>query len=112
MIILATGSELGMGIDAAKDLEAGGVKVRVVSMPCWEMFDEQTEAYRNEVLPPSVTARVSVEAGSSFGWQKYIGMTGKHIGIDGFGASAPADQLYKKFGITKEAVVAAAKAQI
>ena len=64
MIILATGSELGMGIDAAKDLEAGGVKVRVVSMPCWEMFDEQTEAYRNEVLPPSVTARVSVEAGS------------------------------------------------
>ena len=108
-ILIATGSEVPMAIEAAEELEAGGKKVRVVSMVCFELFDEQPESYRNSVLPPSVEARVSVEAGSTFGWAKYTGSKGKSIGIDTFGASAPAGALYKHFGITKEAVVAAAK---
>ena len=83
--------------------------MRVVSMPCWELFDEQPQAYKDSVLPPSITARVSVEAGTSFGWAKYIGLKGKHIGIDTFGASAPANVLYEKFGITTDHVIKAAK---
>ena len=109
VILIGTGSELCMAVDAAKDLEAAGLKARVVSMPCTELFDEQDKTYRDSVLPPSVKARVSVEAGSTYGWQKYTGDGGANIGIDSFGASAPAPTLYEKFGITKEAVVAAAK---
>jgi transketolase len=105
-----TGSELVMAVDAAKKLEGEGKKVRVVSMPCWELFEEQDEAYRNSVLPPEVTARVSVEAGSTFGWEKWVGQKGKSIGINEFGASAPGPLLYEKFGITVDAVVEAAKA--
>ncbi len=78
-------------------------------MPCWELFDEQSAEYRESVLPASITARVAVEAGSSFGWERHIGAKGKFIGIDRFGASAPAPVLYEKFGITTDAVVAAAK---
>jgi transketolase len=111
-IIMGTGSELEMACKAADDLEKDGKKVNVVSMVCWELFEEQTQEYKDSVLPPSVTARVSVEAGSSFGWGKYLGLTGKHIGIDSFGASAPAGKLYEYFGITQENVVAAAKAQM
>lgn len=88
------------------------LQVRVVSMPCWELFAEQSAEYKESVLPKAVTARVAVEAGSSFGWERYIGQNGKFIGIDDFGASAPADILYQKFGITVDAVVAAAKAQM
>lgn len=87
-------------------------QVRVVSMPCWELFAEQSAEYKESVLPKAVTVRVAVEAGSSFGWERYIGQNGKFIGIDDFGASAPADILYAKFGITVDAVVAAAKAQM
>jgi transketolase len=101
-----------MAVDAAKKLEAEGKKVRVVSMPCWELFEEQSEEYRNSVLPPAVTARVSVEAGSTFGWDKWVGSKGKAIGIDEFGASAPGPLLYEKFGITVDAVVEAAKASM
>jgi transketolase len=89
-----------------------GKKVRVVSMVCWELFEEQSQEYKDSVFPPSVTARVSVEAATSFGWFKYLGLTGKHIGIDEFGASAPANILYEKFGITTAAIIAAAKAQL
>ena len=108
-ILIATGSELMLAIDAAKDLEGAGMKVRVVSMPCTELFDEQTAAYKESVLPKAVRARVSVEAGSTFGWERYTTTDGIQIGVDTFGASAPADRLYKEFGITKDAVVAAAK---
>jgi len=109
VILIATGSELSMAVDAAADLEKSGLKVRVVSMPCTEVFDEQPEAYKESVLPKDVRARVSVEAGSTYGWERYTGSDGAQIGIDTFGASAPADILYSKFGITKDAVVAAAK---
>lgn len=98
-----------MAVDAAKKLEGEGKKVRVVSMPCWELFAEQDQSYIDSVLPPSVTARVSVEAGSTFGWEKWVGAKGKSIGIDEFGASAPGPLLYEKYGITVDAVVAAAK---
>eukprot|EP00882_Tetradesmus_deserticola_P001309 GHRQ01001417.1.p1 GENE.GHRQ01001417.1~~GHRQ01001417.1.p1 ORF type:complete len:721 (-),score=331.48 GHRQ01001417.1:632-2764(-) len=111
-IIIGTGSELPMAVDAAKKLEADGKKVRVVSMPCWELFAEQSAEYKESVLPKDVTARVAVEAATSFGWERYIGQSGKFVGIDDFGASAPADILYEKFGITVDAVVAAAKAQM
>lgn len=111
-ILIGTGSELSMAVDAAKVLEGEGKKVRVVSMPCWELFDEQPQSYKDSVLLPSVTARVSVEAGSTLGWSKYVGEKGVAIGIDEFGASAPAPILYEKFGITVDAVVSAAKAQM
>lgn len=82
----------------------------MVSFPCWELFEEQSAEYKESVLPSSVTARVSVEAATSFGWAKYVGLKGKHIGIDDFGASAPANILYEKFGITTPKVIEAAKA--
>lgn len=77
-------------------------QVRVVSMPVWELFEEQSQEYKDSVLPPEVTARVSVEAGSTFGWQKWVGGKGESIGIDEFGASAPGPLLYEKYGITGE----------
>ena len=106
VILIGTGSEVEMCVDAAKELEGEGKKVRVVSMPCVELFEEQSADYKKSVIDPSVSARVSCEAASSFGWGAY---SNAHVGIDGFGASAPAPALYKKFGITVEAVVAAAK---
>lgn len=102
-IIIATGTELGNAVEAAEKLS--GKKVRVVSMPSWELFEEQDDAYKQSVLPSDVTARVSIEAGSTFGWEKYVGEKGVSIGIDTFGASAPGPVLYKKFGITTDAVV-------
>ncbi|KAK7256575.1 hypothetical protein RIF29_30029 [Crotalaria pallida] len=94
---------------AAEDLRKEGKAVRVVSFVSWELFDEQSDAYKESVLPASVTARVSIEAGTTFGWEKIVGSKGKAVGIDHFGASAPAAKIYKEFGITKEAVIAAAK---
>jgi transketolase len=88
------------------------VKARVVSMPSWELFEHQSEEYRDSVLPPSVTARVSVEQASTFGWHRYVGITGEAIGMRTFGASAPLKELQKKFGFTVETVVAAAKRQL
>jgi len=104
-IILATGSEVQLAIAAQKELS--DKKVRVVSMPCTEAFDAQPDAYKESVLPASVTARVSVEAGVTSFWGRYVGLNGKSIGVDRFGESAPAADLFKAFGITVEAVVAA-----
>ncbi|KAE9592260.1 hypothetical protein Lal_00035294 [Lupinus albus] len=109
VILIGTGSELEIAAKAADDLRKEGKAVRVVSFVSWELFDDQSDAYKESVLPASVSARVSIEAGSTFGWAKIVGSKGKAIGIDGFGASAPAGRIYKEFGITKEAVIAAAK---
>jgi len=108
VIIMGTGTELSMAVDAAKDLEAQGKKVRVVSFPCWELFEEQDAAYKESILPKACRARVSVEAASTMGWHKYVGDNGFAIGWDDFGASAPAPTIYEKFGITKAKVVEAA----
>jgi transketolase len=112
VILIATGSELSLCVDAYEKLTAEGIKARVVSMPSWELFERQSAEYRNSVLPPTITARVSVEAASVFGWERYVGLTGKIIGMKTFGASAPFKDLYKHFGFTLEAVVAAAKEQL
>ena len=94
---------------ARKLLEADGIKTRVVSMPSWELFAAQTEAYRNEVLPPEVKAKLAIEAGSPFGWRQWVGDAGAIIGIEKFGASAPAETVYENYGLTVENVVAQAK---
>jgi len=112
VILLATGSEVAMCLDAYDRLKAEGIKARVVSMPSWELFDDQPQAYRDQVLPPEITARVSVEQASTFGWTKYVGIKGRAIGMRSFGASAPLKELVKKFGFTSEQVVAAAKEQL
>ncbi len=105
-IIIATGSEVEIALEAATLLSEEGLKVRVVSMPSWELFDKQEESYRESVLPPSITARVSVEAGITMGWERYLGAGGRAIGIDHFGASAPAETLFEKFGFTADNVAA------
>jgi transketolase len=112
VLLLATGSEVALCLDAYERLKAEGVKARVVSMPSWELFDDQPQEYRDRVLPPSVTARVSVEQASTFGWAKYVGATGQSIGMRSFGASAPLKDLLKKFGFTPDHVVAAARDQL
>ena len=109
VILIGTGSEVGLVVDAYEKLLAEGVKARVVSMPSWELFDHQSEDYRNSVLPPAVKARVSVEQASTLGWERYAS---RAIGMTTFGASAPLKELQKKFGFTPEAVVSAAKEQI
>ena len=109
VILMASGSELSLCVDACEKLKAEGVKARVVSMPCWELFEQQDAAYKANVLPPSVTARVSVEMASTFGWERYVGARGKMVGMHSFGASAPLKDLLKKFGFTAEYVVAAAR---
>jgi transketolase len=105
--LLATGSEASLAVDAAKLLQGDGIKAAIVSMPCWELFDAQDEAYRQTVL--GAAPRVGVEAAIEFGWQKWLGQDGTFVGMRGFGASAPAQELYKHFGITPEAVAAAAR---
>jgi transketolase len=109
LILIGTGGELHLCVDAAEQLRGEGKKVRVVSMPCWELFDAQDEAYRESVLPKAVTKRLAVEAGSSFGWCRYLGIEGRSISIDRFGASAPGEVCLEKFGYTVENVVAQAK---
>jgi transketolase len=99
-------------LEAHERLQAEGIKARVVSMPSWELFDDQPQEYRDRVLPPDVTARVSVEQASRFGWAKYVGATGHSIGMRSFGASAPLKDLIKKFGFTPEHIVAAARQQL
>jgi transketolase len=114
-LLLATGSEVALCIDAHERLTAEGVKSRVVSMPSWEIFERycrEHPEYREHVLPAAVTARVSVEQASTFGWARYVGTTGHTIGMDTFGASAPLKELQRKFGFTPDAVVAAVKAQV
>jgi transketolase len=109
VILIGTGTEVGLCVEAYEKLTAEGVKARVVSMPSWELFAHQSQAYRDSVLPPSVRARVSVEQASTFGWSAYAE---RNIGMQTFGASAPLKELQKKFGFTPDAVVAAAKNEI
>lgn len=109
VILMATGSEVSLCLSAYEQLTAEGRRVRVVSMPSWELFDKQSPEYRESVLPGDITARVSVEQASTLGWARYVGHTGKSIGMSTFGASAPLKELQKKFGFTPDAVVAAAR---
>jgi transketolase len=110
LILIATGSEVELAMEAARQLQSEGLAARVVSMPSPNRFDRQPPEWRNQVLPSTCRKRVSVEAGVTVYWRKYVGLDGATIGIDSFGASAPIDALYRHFGITVEAVVAAAKA--
>ena len=115
VLILATGSEVALCVEAYETLKSEGIKARVVSMPSWEMFEHYCRAhpeYREQVLPESVNARVSVEQGSTLGWARYVGRNGHSIGMETFGASAPLKELQKKFGFTPENIIAAAKHQI
>jgi transketolase len=112
VILIGTGSEVQLCMQAQAALAKDGIGARVVSMPSWELFEAQDESYRNAVLPPAIIARVSVEAGAVLGWERYVGMTGAMIGMRSFGASGPAPDVYKHFGITAEAVEKAARAQI
>jgi transketolase len=109
IILIGTGSELHLCVEAYDKLKSEGIKARVVSMPCTELFDAQDDAYRESVLPASVTARVSVEMATTYGWERYVGTKGKMIGMHSFGASAPIKDLLKKFGFLTENVVTAAK---
>ena len=101
VIVLATGSEVSIALEGARSVD---LNARVVSMPCWELFDAQPEEYRDEVLPPSVRARVSIEAGVTFGWERYVGPAGTSVGVDRFGASAPYERIYEELGLTPQAV--------
>jgi transketolase len=112
LILIGTGSELVLCVQAYETLKAGGFSVRVVSLPSWELFEDQDQSYRDSVLPPSVTARVSVEAASVIGWDRYVGAAGIRIGMHSFGASAPINDLMRKFGFTVDTVLAAAKQQL
>jgi len=112
VLLLATGSEVSLAMEACTKLAAEGVKAQVVSMPCWELFEKQDQAYKDSVIPPSVKARVGVEAGIRMGWDRWIGDNGEFVGMPGFGASGPAKTCFEKFGITTDAVVVAAKKSI
>jgi 1-acyl-sn-glycerol-3-phosphate acyltransferase len=111
VLLMATGSEVALAVEAWEKLIAEGVKARVVSMPSWELFEHQSPEYRESVLPSAVKARVAVEQAAAFGWSQYVGLDGVVIGMKTFGASAPLKELQKKFGFTVDAVVQAAKAQ-
>jgi transketolase len=108
-ILIGTGSELQLAVAARPKLEADGIPTRVVSMPCWEFFDKQPKEYRDTVLPPSVKTRLSVEAGVTLGWQKYVGDHGGSIGVDRYGASAPGDVVMREYGFTVDHLVTYAK---
>ena len=105
LILIATGSEVGLAMEAREKLNADGTPTRVVSMPCWEFFDAQTQKYRDEVLPPRITARLAIEAGVSLGWHKYVGDHGDTLTVDKFGASAPVEDVFRDYGFTIENVV-------
>jgi transketolase len=109
VVLLGTGSELGLCLKAYEKLKADGVRARVVSMPSWELFEKQSREYRDSVLPPAVEARLSVEQGETFGWSRFTGSNGDSIGMETFGASAPLVELQKKFGFTVDAVVGRAR---
>ena len=110
VILIGTGSEVSLCVDAYEKLKAEGIKARVVSMPSWEIFDKQDAAYKKSVLPPEVTARVSVEMAATFGWERYTGSKGRNIGMHRFGASAPLKDLLKYFGFTVDKVIEEAHA--
>ena len=112
VLLLASGSEVSLCVETYEELKQQGIHARVVSMPSWKLFEQQSQEYRNSVLPPDVTARVSVEQATTFGWSKYVGSSGISLGIDTYGASAPYKDLLQHFGFTVDRVVAAAKQQL
>ena len=112
VILMASGSEVALCVDAYEKLKAEGIKARVVSMPSWDLFEHQDQDYREEVLLPEVRARVAVEQASTFGWAQYVGMDGIIIGMHTFGASAPLKELQKKFGFSPDKVAEAARRAI
>jgi transketolase len=105
IILIATGSEVSLALQARETLQSEGIASRVVSMPCWELFEEQTREYREEVLPPAVTARLSIEAGVAQGWERYVGSRGDSIALDRFGASAPGDLALRELGFNVDNVL-------
>src|SRR5206468_579073 len=104
VILIASGSEVSLCVGAHETLAAEGIRARVVSMPSWDIFEHQSEAYRDSVLPPDITARVAVEQASTFGWERYVGQSGRVIGMKTFGASAPLKELQRKYGFEPERV--------
>lgn len=110
VILIATGSELSLAVEARLTLARDGVRARVVSLPSWELFDAQPADYRAAVLPPGVTARLAIEAGSPQGWHRYVGQAGGVLAVEDYGASAPGEVVLKEYGFTVERVVAAALA--
>jgi transketolase len=109
VVLIATGSEVALALAAHEELSADGIASRVVSLPCWELFERQDESYRDEVLPPAVTARVSVEEASTLGWDRFVGTRGRRIGMHTFGSSAPLKDVQDKFGFTPDKVAEAAR---
>jgi transketolase len=109
VILIGTGSEVSLAVNAHEKLLAEGIRSRVVSMPSWDIFDDQTQQYKDSVLPPTVKARVAIEQGSTFGWERFVGPSGRMIGMKTFGASAPLKELQRKFGFDPDRVVAVAK---
>jgi transketolase len=109
VILIATGSDVALAVGAHEELSGEGIASRVVSLPCWELFERQDEAYRAEVLPPSVTARVSVEEASTLGWDRFVGFEGRKVGMHTFGSSAPLADVQSKFGFTPDKVAEAAR---
>lgn len=109
LILIATGSEVSLAVDAHEKLLAEGIRSRVVSMPSWDIFDDQSEEYKDSVLPPNVKARIAVEQASTFGWERFVGTSGRVIGMKTFGASAPLKELQRKFGFEPDKVVTLAK---
>ena len=112
VILLATGSEVSLALEARSELQAEGIGTRVVSMPCWELFDRQPQPYRDEVLPPAVRARVGIEQASTLGWDRYVGDQGAIVGMHTFGASAPLKQLLTRFGFTPDRVADVARERL
>jgi transketolase len=112
VLLLASGSEVTLCVRAYEQLKAEGIKARVVSIPSWELFEQQSQAYRDSVIPPDLTARISVEQASILGWTRFTGLRGVRIGMHTFGASAPLKELQRKFGFMPERIVAAAKEQL
>ncbi len=109
VILIATGSEVALALDVYARLTKDGIASRVVSMPCWELFEAQPQAYRDAVLPPDVRARVSIEAATPFGWERYVGRDGAIVGVERFGASAPGPVVMREFGFTPEHVISTVK---
>jgi transketolase len=112
VILIASGSEVSLAVEAHERLLADGIRSRVVSMPSWDIFEHQTQEYQDSLLPPSLVARIAVEQASTFGWERYIGKRGRMIGMKTFGASAPLKELQRKFGFTPDSIVTAAKEQV
>jgi transketolase len=109
VLLLASGSEVALALSAHEELAAEGIAARVVSMPCWELFDRQPQSYRDEVIPPGIRARVAVEQASTFGWDRWVGDAGRVVGMHTFGASAPLKELDQRFGFVPESVTQAAR---